>query len=71
VVGSAEVTPNRRPLRVWARAHEEATSRSMPFPGIGRGLEAWLNFLPREGHSLQSKQGQPNLKYLANACARF
>src|SRR6267143_2269196 len=22
----------------------------MPFPGIGRGLEAWPNFLPREGH---------------------
>jgi hypothetical protein len=40
-------------------------------PGIGRGLETWPNFLSREDHTLQSEQGQPNLTYFADACARF
>jgi len=41
------------------------------FHGIGRGLEAWPNFLSRESHTVQSRQGQPNLKDFADACARF
>ena len=54
------------PLELFIR-----NSYGPAFPGIGRGLETWPNFLSREDHTLQSKQGQPNLTYFADACARF